>query len=70
MLAALVGLLEESSMNAIFRRFAEPSSWAGIATILGGFGITIPSGALQYITMGLAAISGLLAVFIPERSQS
>jgi hypothetical protein len=61
---------KENTMNAIFKRFAEPSSWAGLATLLAGFGVAIPAGAVQYISMGLAAISGLLAVFIPERSQS
>lgn len=54
-------------MQTILARLREPSSWAGIAALVGIFGIKIAPEQLQAIIALLSAGAGAAAVFMPER---
>lgn len=47
-------------------RFSEPSTWAGIATMLMAFNVIQPTDA-ESIIAGGSGLAGLLAVFMREK---
>lgn len=53
-------------MQALLSRLREPSSWAGLAVILGLFGVKIAPEQLTAITTLGAAAAGAAAVLLPE----
>lgn len=53
-------------MASLLKRFAEPSSYAGLAGIFGTFGINMPSPLFQSATLVLAGICGAVAFFLPD----
>ena len=55
--------------NIILARLREPSTYAGIATLLMGAAAFVPHAqeVAQSVTILGAAIAGLLAVWMPER---
>ena len=55
-------------MSGIFDRLKEPSSWAGLAGILAMIGVKVDPGLMANIVSGLAAVAGMLAFFIKEKS--
>ena len=55
-------------MSAILDRLKEPSSWAGLAGIFAMLGVKVDQGLMANIVSGLAAIAGVLAFFIKEKS--
>lgn len=53
-------------LNYLLARAKEPSSYAGLATLLGIAGISIAPSEWQAIVDVLTALAGLLAVVLPE----
>jgi hypothetical protein len=47
-------------------RFKEPSSWAGLATMLGTLGINAPAPVITYASFIGAGVCGLVAFFLPD----
>lgn len=62
-------------MNTIWRRAAEPSSWAGLAAIALGAGEALQSGGAAVaetgdpVWGGLAVLAGLVALIRGERGR-
>lgn len=54
-------------MNILIARLREPSTWAAIFAALAALGISLDAGLVQQITAAGAGVSGLLAVFLPEK---
>lgn len=54
-------------MGAILDRFKEPSSYAGLAGLLGMFGLQVDGGLIQSITYALSGVCGVVAFFLRER---
>lgn len=54
-------------MTAILARLREPSSWAGIASIVALFGVKVAPEQMQAIVTLGAAAAGAAAVFLPEK---
>lgn len=52
--------------NYLLARAKEPSSYSGLATLLGMAGISIAPAEWQAIVGVLTALAGLLAVVLPE----
>jgi hypothetical protein len=54
------------ALAVLANRFKEPSSWAGLAGVVGLFGISAPTGLIQSITLIGAGVCGVIAVLVPE----
>lgn len=54
-------------MKAFFARFSEPSSYAGLATVAGMLGLSVPPGVMQSASLILAGACGIVAFFMPEK---
>jgi hypothetical protein len=55
-------------MNVIFQRLKEPSTYAGIAAFLAGFGLLgLTEQDWNQILGAVAAIAGVAAVFLKEQ---
>lgn len=54
-------------MHMLLNRLREPSSWAGLAVILGVFGVKIAPEQVNAIATLGAAAAGAAAVFLPEK---
>jgi hypothetical protein len=55
-------------MNAIFQRLKEPSTYAGIAAFLAGFGLLgLTEQDWNQVFGALAAVAGVLAIFLREQ---
>jgi hypothetical protein len=57
-------------LNYLLARAKEPSSYAGLATLLGMAGVSIAPTEWQAIVGVLTAIASLLAVVVPELGAS
>lgn len=53
-------------MNGVFRRLAEPSTWAAVSTLLAVGGIALPPGAVENAALVFAGLAGMAGVFMPE----
>jgi hypothetical protein len=53
-------------MKTLLARFQEPSTYAGVAAILGLVGVQIPDAKYQAIVHAVAAVAGALAIFLGE----
>jgi hypothetical protein len=55
-------------MNAIFQRLKEPSTYAGIAAFLAGFGLLgLTEQDWNQILGAVAALAGVAAIFLKEQ---
>lgn len=52
-------------MAAVLNTLSQPSTYAGLSGVAAAIGLSMPE--FQAITAALAALCGLLAVFINER---
>ena len=57
-----------SIVSFLIDRLKEPSTWAGIGTLLTGVGIALKPELWQAITAVGLTVGGLLAVLIPEKT--
>jgi hypothetical protein len=58
-------------MNVIFQRLKEPSTYAGIAAFLAGFGLLgLTEQDWNQILGAVAAIAGVAAIFLKEQPAS
>jgi len=53
-------------MKILLARLQEPSTYAGLAVLLGLVGVNLPDAKFQAITHAVAAIAGALAIFLGE----
>jgi len=56
----------KSLLAKLAARLKEPSTYAGIATLLAAIGFNIDAALLQNITLGLSGILGAVAFVLPE----
>jgi len=56
-------------MMDLLERFKEPSSYAPLMGVFTAIGWNLPDGMFQTISYGLAAIAGVLAFFMREKSK-
>jgi hypothetical protein len=56
-------------MKALFSRLSEPSSWGGIAVLLGLVGVHVSNETFQTIATAGSALAGAAAYFIPEKKK-
>lgn len=54
-------------LHMLLKRFAEPSSYAGLGTVLALAGLNLPAGVISNITVVLAGVAGLVAFFMAEK---
>lgn len=54
-------------LRFLANRFKEPSSWAGLAPLLAGAGLSVPGGVVQGIILVGAGTCTLLAILLPEK---
>lgn len=54
-------------MQYIVNRLKEPSTYAGLAALLGAFGVSIDPGMLQAVVAVATAIAGLASIFVSEK---
>ena len=54
-------------LKYFFNRLREPSSMAGLAIVLGLFGVPLAPEALQAGGSMVAGVAGLLAIFMSEK---
>lgn len=52
--------------NPILTRFSEPSTYAGIAAIIGAAGFVVPHGIFQDVAFAGMAVAGAVAVVLKE----
>lgn len=50
-------------------RLKEPSTYAGLAALLGIFGVTFAPAEVQSISLIGGMLSGVLGIFLPERKK-
>jgi len=48
-------------------RLKEPSTWAGLAAMIGTFGVQMPDDLIKYAVMALAGIAGVVSFFLKEK---
>lgn len=53
-------------MKTLLARLQEPSTYAGLAALLGLVGINLPDAKFQSIAHAVAAVAGALAIFLGE----
>jgi len=56
-------------LQMLLKRFAEPSSYAGLGSLLALAGLNLPAGVIQNISVVLAGVAGLVAFFLSEKGQ-
>ena len=57
----------EGMLEGLLKRLKEPSTYAGIASIIGLFGIHVAPETWTAIIAVLTAVAGLLAIVLPEK---
>lgn len=57
-------------MQYVLGRLREPSTWAGIAALLGAIRINIDPGLWSDISTAGMAVAGLIAALVADRSAS
>ena len=55
-------------MKSLLKRFKEPSSWAGVATLAVLFGV--PSTTADLVVQAVAAVAAAAAVLLPEKKEA
>jgi hypothetical protein len=54
-------------LSVLVNKFAQPSSWAGLAGLLGLLGVNVPDSTVSLIVNVGAGLCGLAAIVINER---
>ena len=54
-------------MRYLIARFGEPSTYAALTALLGGLGLQLGPGLLQYITLVGTGIAGLLGILLKDK---
>tara|TARA_Y100000817_G_scaffold65790_1_gene49716 strand:- start:6018 stop:6197 length:180 start_codon:yes stop_codon:yes gene_type:complete len=54
-------------INALIKRFREPSSYAALTGVLALIGVNVDPSLMQDITTGLAALAGIAGFFLSEK---
>lgn len=54
-------------LGKLFDRLKEPSTWAGLAAMIGTFGVQIPDDITKYGVMALAGIAGIVSFVLKEK---
>lgn len=54
-------------MQFFIQRMREPSTWAGLASVLMAFGLGIPPGTVEAVAQVGMGVAGLVAVFVREK---
>jgi len=60
----------ERDISWLGARLREPSTYAGLATLLGVIGMTIDPGLLKSLSMIGMGLGGAIAFFLPEQPAS
>jgi hypothetical protein len=60
----------ERDISWLGARLREPSTYAGLATLLGVIGMTIDPGLLKSLSMIGMGLGGIIAFLVPEQSAS
>jgi len=53
-------------MQALFNRFREPSTWAGIAALATMFGV--PTTTVSLVQQVVVGVAGIVAIVTPEKA--
>ena len=59
----------EAKVYRIVERFSEPSSYAGLAGILGMAGISVPDPLFHAVALMLAGLCGVVAFLLPDSAK-
>jgi len=51
-------------------RLKEPSTWAGLAAMIGTFGVQIPDDIIKYGVMVCAGIAGVVSFVLKEKGNA
>jgi hypothetical protein len=57
-------------LQIIISRLKEPSTYAGLSSLTALFGVHISDAKMQSISQALAALAGVAAIFISEKSKT
>jgi hypothetical protein len=60
----------ERDISWLGARLREPSTYAGLATLLGVVGMTLDPSLLKYLSMIGMGAGGIIAFFLPEQKTS
>jgi hypothetical protein len=60
----------ERDISWLGARLREPSTYAGLATLLGVVGMTLDPGLLKYVSMIGMGIGGIISFALPEQIAS
>lgn len=55
-------------MRYALNRLSEPSTYAGVAAFAATLGVSLPTSVIQYGSLVLAGIAGLVAAMLPDKS--
>ena len=56
-------------MSYILSRMSEPSTWAGLAVLLGALGIHLAPEVMAPIVQTLTGLAGVAAIVVKEKSE-
>lgn len=57
-------------LQIIISRLKEPSTYAGVSSLLALFGVKIPDAKMQTISQALAALAAVAAMLLSEKAKS
>jgi hypothetical protein len=57
-------------MKLILSKLREKSTWAGVAVLVGAFGIPVPPGVVEYAGEAIGAIAGLLLILKSDKPKA
>jgi hypothetical protein len=59
----------QNMLQIIISRLREPSTYAGVSSLLALFGVQVSDAKLQSISQALAALAGVAAIFLSEKTK-
>jgi hypothetical protein len=69
-IAGLNIYISTNMLQIIISRLKEPSTYAGISSLLALFGVQVSDSKLQSISQALAALAGVAAIFLSEKTKA
>ena len=57
-------------LQVLISRLKEPSTYAGVSSLLALFGVNISDSKMQSISQALAALAGVAAIFLSEKAKT
>jgi hypothetical protein len=69
-IAGLNIYISTNMLQIIISRLKEPSTYAGISSLLALFGVQVSDSNLQSISQALAALAGVAAIFLSEKANA